>query len=88
MPVMQLDGVNRTGVTIAHILTTLGLLGGILAYANDTENKVVVTGTQQQVIIKNQDEIKKDFAEYKREQQQIQIQQMQLLHEIKGKLER
>lgn len=60
----------------------------MLVYANATENKVVVTETQQKAIITNQAEIKKDFKEYKEQQQQIQMQQMQLLHEIKGKLER
>jgi hypothetical protein len=82
------EKVNKPVITIAHILTTLGLFGGVLVYANDTENKVVQTTAQQQAIIKNQDELKKDFRDYQVQQQQIQMQQMQLLHEIKGKLEK
>lgn len=86
MPV-EVEKVNKPVVTIAHILTTLGMMAGLLAYANDTENKVVRTESQQQAIIKNQDELKQDFKDYQKSQEQLQLKQMQLLHEIKGKLE-
>ena len=84
---MTIEKVNKPWITISHILTTVGLLGGLLAYANSTENKVVQQETKQQLIIKNQDEIKKDFKDYQTEQRQVQTEQMQLLHQIKGKLE-
>jgi septal ring factor EnvC (AmiA/AmiB activator) len=83
----MIETINKPGITIAHILTTVGLLGGLLAYANSTENKVVEQEAKQQTIIKNQDEIKQDFKDYQTEQRQVQTQQMQLLHQIKGRLE-
>ena len=84
---MTIERVNKPGVTIAHILTTVGLLGGLLAYANSTENKVVQNQTRQETIIETQKEMKQDFKVYQSEQRSVQTQQMQLLHQIKGKLE-
>jgi len=79
--------VNRPIITIAHILTTFGLMGGLLASINATENKVERNEARQEMVIKNQDEIKKDFKTYQHKQEVMQQQQMQLLYEIKGKLE-
>jgi hypothetical protein len=84
----MIETINKPGITIAHILTTVGLLGGLLAYANSTENKVVEQEATQKAIVKNQDEMKQDFKVYQAEQRQVQTQQMQLLHQIKGKLEK
>jgi hypothetical protein len=84
---MTIEKVNTPWVTLSHILTTLGLLGGLLAYANSTENKVVETETKQVQIIETQREMKQDFKDYQTEQRAIQTEQMQLLHQIKGKLE-
>ena len=83
----MIETINKPGITIAHILTTVGLLGGLLAYANSTENKVVEQEATQKAIVKNQDEMKQDFKVYQAEQRQVQTQQMQLLHQIKGRLE-
>ena len=85
---MTIEKVNKPGITIAHIITTVGMLGGLLAYANSTENKVVQNETKQQTIIEQQQEMKQDFKSYKTEQRAVQTQQMQLLHQIKGKLEK
>jgi len=84
---MTIEKVNKPGITIAHIITTVGMLGGLLAYANSTENKVVQNETKQQTIIEQQQEMKQDFKSYKTEQRAVQTQQMQLLHQIKGRLE-
>ena len=84
----MIETINKPGITVAHILTTVGLLGGLLAYANSTENKVVETETKQVQIIETQKEMKNDFKAYQVEQRQVQTQQMQLLHQIKGKLEK
>ena len=83
----MIETINKPGITIAHILTTVGLLGGLLAYANSTENKVVETEAKQVQIIDTQKEMKQDFKAYQVEQRQVQTQQMQLLHQIKGRLE-
>jgi len=84
---MTIEKVNKPWITISHILTTVALLGGLLAYANSTENKVVETETKQEQIIETQKEFKQDFKDYQAEQRAVQTQQMQLLHQIKGKLE-
>ena len=84
----MIETINKPGITIAHILTTVALLGGLLAYANSTETKVVEQEATQKAIVKNQDEMKQDFKVYQQEQRQVQTQQMQLLHQIKGKLEK
>lgn len=84
---MTIEKVNTPWITLGHILTTIGLLGGLLAYANSTENKVVETETKQVQIIETQKEMKQDFKDYQSEQRAVQTEQMQLLHQIKGKLE-
>ena len=82
----MMEVVNKPIFTISHVVATLGCFATILVYANGTENQVIVTDTQQQAIIKNQDELKADFKAYQVQQQEQMKEQMQLLYEIKGKL--
>lgn len=84
---MNTEILSKPAITVAHILTTLGLIGGVLAYANDTENKVVENEARQGMIIRQQEVLREELKDYQQEQRAIQTQQMQLLHEIKGKLE-
>ena len=84
----MIEKINRPAFTIAHWLTTVSLLIGLLAAANSTENKVVETETRQQTIIETQKEFKRDFKDYQAEQRSVQSEQMKLLHQIKGKLDK
>ena len=84
---MTIEKVNKPWFTVSHMLATISLGVGLLATVNSTENKVIQTETKQEEIVKNQDEFKRDFKDYQAEQRAVQTQQMQLLHQIKGKLE-
>ena len=85
---MTMELVNKPVVTLAHVISTIGLFIALLASVNSTENKVVETETRQQTIIETQKEFKKDFKDYQSEQRAVQSEQMKLLHQIKGKLEK
>lgn len=84
----MIEFVNKPMFTIGHLVATLTCFAAVLVYANDTENKVIKTDTKQETIIKNQDEIKADFKAYKQQQQEVQKEQIQLLYQIKGRLEK
>lgn len=83
-----MEVVNKPVITLAHVLTTIGLFITLLASVNSTENKVVETETRQQVIIETQKEMKQDFKDYQAEQRAVQTEQIKLLHQIKGKLDK
>lgn len=85
------DFVNRPSFTLAHVITTAAMALSGLVYVNaaDTDNKVDITAisTRQEQIMKQQDKIQSDFNSYKREQRVIDQKQLELLNQIKGKLE-
>ena len=85
---MSIEKVNTPWITVSHVLTTIGLVGGMLAFANSAENQSVETSTKQEAIQKTQEEMKIDFKAYQAEQRQVQTEQMKLLHQIKGRLEK
>ena len=78
-----INQINKPWFTISHFLTTLGLLGGLLAYANSTENKTVKNETKLQAIQETQKEIKQDAKEIQRGQRE----NRDILMQIKSKLE-
>lgn len=83
----MIENVNKPFVTLSHILTTVGLLSGLLVYVNATENKVERNEVKQEMMLKRQEEIKQDFNAYRTEQRQINKEQLKLLMEIKGKID-
>lgn len=84
----MLEQANKPAVTIAHILTTLGLLGGLLAYVNATENKVERNEAVQEMMLDRQREMSEDFKAYRTEQRQLQTEQMRLLIQIENEIRR
>ncbi len=70
-------------INVGHILTTIGLAGGFLAYANSTENQTVINETKLESIQETQ--IKNEQKLEKIQDQQRQIRD--LLIEIKTKVQ-
>jgi len=84
---MNIQGnMNRPVFQIGHVLTTITLAVSLLAMANATENKVERNEAVQQMMIQQQQELKADFKDYRKEQRILQNEQMKMLIEIQSEV--
>jgi hypothetical protein len=67
-------------------LMTSGVGISLFAFANEVENKTERNETRQEMIISQQTEMREDFKDFKKDQDEKQQQQLQLLFDIRSKL--